>query len=111
VLLGIRAGVVPQSDFTPAFVLFGAALGAYVGSFMGAMLKMRHGSARNATAQHPVEAPAGRMIAVLIGAPDAEGRIIDLLRRHGARKVFRAEGTWRNGSWQDFDPRSPLAAV
>jgi hypothetical protein len=29
----------------------------------------------------------------------------------GARKVFRAEGTWRNGSWLDFDPRSPLAAV
>jgi hypothetical protein len=111
VLLGIRAGIIPQSDFTPAFVLFGAALGAYVGSFMGAMVKMRHGSARNATPEHPIEAPAGRMIAVLIGAPDAEARIIELLRRHGARKVFRAEGTWRNGSWQDFDPRSPLAAV
>ena len=110
-LLVIRTGVIPYSDFTAATVLFAAALGAYVGSFMGAMLKMRHGSARNATLEHPVEAPAGRMIAVLIGAPDAEGRIIELLRRHGARKVFRAEGTWRNGSWQDFDPRSPLATV
>ena len=111
VLIGVRTGLIPQSDFTPAFLLFGAALGAYVGSFMGAMVKMRHGSARNATPEHPIEAPAGRMIAVLIGAPDAEARIIELLRRHGARKVFRAEGTWRNGSWQDFDPRSPLAAV
>jgi hypothetical protein len=109
--LVIRMGAIPYSDFTAATMLFAAALGAYVGSFMGAMVKMRHGGAHNATPEHPIEAPAGRMIAVLIGAPDAEGRIIELLRRQGARKVFRAEGIWRNGSWQDFDPRSPLAAV
>lgn len=107
----IRAGLLPQTDFTAAAVLVAAGLGAYVGSFMGAMTKMRPGTRRNATVEHPVEAPAGRMIAVLSGAPDSEGRIIDLLRRHGARKVFKAEGIWRNGSWLDFDPRSPLATV
>jgi hypothetical protein len=107
----VRLGWLPGEEFTIPSVLFAAGLGGYVGSFMGAMVKMRPGTRRNATVEHPVETPAGRMIAVLSGAPDSEGRIIDLLRRHGARKVFKAEGTWRNGSWLDFDPRSPLATV
>jgi hypothetical protein len=107
----VRLGWLPGEEFAIPSVLFAAGLGGYVGSFMGAMLKMRPGTRRNATTEHPVETPAGRMIAVLSGAPDSEDRIIALLRRHGARKVFKAEGTWRNGSWLDFDPRSPLAAV
>src|SRR5262245_45112065 len=61
----IRVGLLPASDFTPFSILFAAALGAYVGSFGGAMLKMRPGTPRNATREHPVETPAGRMIAVL----------------------------------------------
>jgi hypothetical protein len=108
--LGIRAGIVPPSDFAPAIVLFAAALGAYVGSFAGAMLKMRHGRPREATREHPVEPPAGRMIAVLIQRAEDEKRAIDILGRSGARNIWRAEGTWRNG-WQDFDPRTPLATV
>jgi hypothetical protein len=38
-------------------------------------------------------------------------RAIDVLRRHHARDIGRAQGEWRNGSWKDFDPRSPLGAV
>ena len=59
---------------------------------MGAMVKMRPGTARNATAEHPIEAPAGRMIAVLIGAPDAEERIID-----AAAAPRRPQGVPRRG--------------
>jgi hypothetical protein len=106
----LRAGIIPPSDLSPVAVLFAAALGAYVGSFVGAMLRMRHGSARNATREHPTEAPAGRMIAVLIALPEDEASALDALRRAGARHLWRAEGVWRNG-WQDFDPRAPLAAV
>jgi len=108
---GIRSGIIPPSDFSAVAVLVAAALGAYVGSFVGAMLRMRHGSARNATREHPDEAPAGRMIAVLIALPEDEASALDALRRSGARHLWRAEGTWRNGSWLDFDPRTPLAAV
>jgi hypothetical protein len=108
---GIRAGIIPPSDFTPVTVIIGAALGAYIGSFFGAMARMRAGTARNATRQHPNEAPAGQMIAVLIERAESEARATDVLRGSGASHIWRAEGTWRNGAWQDFDPRAPLAAV
>ena len=29
------------------------------------------------------------------------------LRRGGARDVERAEGQWRDGRWEDFDPLAP----
>jgi hypothetical protein len=110
-LAALRLGWLPASEWTVVSVVLGAGVGAYVGSFMGAMSRMRHGSARNATAAHPAEPPAGRMIAVLIGRQGADARAVELLRSSGARRVFRAEGTWRNGSWLDFDPRSRLVAV
>jgi hypothetical protein len=110
-LLAVRLGWLPATDWAPVSLIFGAGLGAYVGSFMGAMSRMRPGGPHNASAEHPAESPAGRMIAVLAQPAEADKRAIDILRSNGARRVFRAEGTWRNGSWLDFDPRAPLAAV
>jgi hypothetical protein len=86
-------------------------LGAYIGSFIGAMVKFRDGRRAEATAEHPVEPPAGRMIAVNVDRPQMEDRAIAALRRHAARELGRAEGEWRNGSWRDFDPRRPLSAA
>jgi len=51
------------------------------------------------------------MIAVNVDRAGTEKRAIEILKRHGARDVRRAEGEWANGSWRDFDPRAPLAAV
>jgi hypothetical protein len=51
------------------------------------------------------------MIAVNVDRVGTQKRAIDILKRHGARDVRRAEGKWANGSWRDFDPRAPLAAV
>jgi muconolactone delta-isomerase len=51
------------------------------------------------------------MIAVLIARPEQESRAIEILRRCGSHHLWRAEGTWRNGSWLDYDPRGPLAAI
>jgi hypothetical protein len=53
----------------------------------------------------------GRMIAVNVDRPETERRAIDILHRHHAKEVGRAEGTWREGSWKDFDPRAPLSAA
>ena len=66
---------------------------------------------RDHTPEHPVEMPAGRMIAVCVDRAGSEPRAINVLRRTGAREVGRAQGQWRDGGWRDFDPRSPLAAV
>jgi hypothetical protein len=51
------------------------------------------------------------MIAVNVDRPGTEKRAIEILRRHRARDVRRAEGEWADGAWRDFDPRAPLAAV
>jgi hypothetical protein len=51
------------------------------------------------------------MIAVNVDRPEAEARALAVLRSQGASEIGRAEGEWRDGSWRDFDPRAPLAAV
>ena len=43
----------------------------------------------------------------LAGTEDVALRI---LQNTPARDVVRTHGEWRDGSWQDFDPRTPLAA-
>jgi hypothetical protein len=109
--VAIRTGILPPSEYVWLAVAIVGGVGAYVGSFAGAMTRMRPGTSRNATREHPNEPPAGRMIAVLIEPPETDTRAIEQLKRHGARNVWRAEGTWRNGSWLDFDPRSRLVSV
>jgi hypothetical protein len=109
--VAIRTGILPPSEFAWLALVIAGGVGAYVGSFAGAMVKMRAGTARNATREHPNEPPAGRMIAVLIENPEMDALAIEILGHNGARKMWRAEGTWGNGSWLDFDPRSRLVAV
>ena len=84
-----------------------AAAGAYVGSLIGAMSKMRSGSLRRATVEHPVERPSGLMVAINVDRQGSEPRAIETLRRYGARDIERTEGEWKDGDWKDFDPRMP----
>jgi hypothetical protein len=105
--LGLLIAWLVADNYRGAALLFGAALGAYVGSFLGAMNKVRGGRKAEASVRHPVEPKAGRMIAVKADRPGADQRAVKVLRELGARDVGRAEGDWRNG-WKDFDPRAPL---
>jgi hypothetical protein len=106
-LLGMLIAWLVARDYGAVVILFGAALGAYVGSFLGAMRKVRGGRPSEASIEHPVEAKAGRMIAVNADRPGMDVRALKVLRELGARDLGRADGTWRNG-WKDFDPRAPL---
>lgn len=105
--IGALVAWLVADNWVIASVLFGAALGAYVGSFLGAMNKMRGGRKSQASLEHPVEPKGGRMIAVKADRPGADQQALKVLRELGARDVGRAEGDWRNG-WKDFDPRAPL---
>ncbi len=105
--LGLLVAWLVADNYRAAAMLFGAALGAYVGSFLGAMNRVRGGRRAEATREHPVEPRGGRMIAVKADRPGADQRALKVLRELGARDVGRAEGDWRNG-WKDFDPRAPL---
>jgi hypothetical protein len=106
-LIGMLIGFAIDSRYGAVVVLFAAGLGAYVGSFLGTMRKVRGGRPEEATRAHPLEPKAGRMIAVNADRPGMDARALKVLREFGARDVGRADGTWRNG-WKDFDPRAPL---
>jgi predicted lipid-binding transport protein (Tim44 family) len=106
-LIGMLIGFAIDSRYGAVAVLFAAGLGAYLGSFVGTMRRLRGGRRKEATIEHPLEPKAGRMIAVNVDRPDTYQRALKVLREFGARDVGRADGTWRNG-WKDFDPRAPL---
>ena len=105
--IGFVVAWLVADNYRGAALLFGAALGAYVGSFLGTMKKVRGGRRAEATVEHPVEPRGGRMIAVKADRPGTDQRALKVLRELGARDIGRAEGDWRNG-WKDFDPRAPL---
>jgi hypothetical protein len=51
-----------------------------------------------------VRRPAGVVVAVNLASPGAVAEIERILREDGALLVEKAEGDWRAGDWQDFDP-------
>jgi len=110
-VIGAAGGWLVSGDLGLVVIPLGAGLGAYIGSFAGSMARVRGGRRASASVEHPVEPRGGRMIAVNVDRPETDNRAIEILRRHGARDVRRAEGRWADGSWRDFDPRAPLAAV
>jgi hypothetical protein len=113
-LIGAAAGAAAGALFSRQFgiivILIAGALGAYLGAFAGSMSKLRGAGRAEHTEAHPVEMPAGRVIAVNVDRPEMEPRAMEVLRRHGALDLGRTEGTWRDGSWRDFNPRNPLHA-
>ena len=107
-LIGMLIGFLVARDYGAVVILFGAGVGAYVGSFLGAMRKVHHPRPEDARPDRPLEVGrGGRMIAVNVDRPAMDARAIKVLREFGAHDVGRAEGDWRNG-WKDFDPRAPL---
>ena len=110
-VIGAAVGWLASGELGMVVIPLGAGLGAYIGSFAGTMAKVRAGRYDAASVDHPVEPRGGRMIAINVDRPGTERKAIEILKRHGARDVRRAEGQWANGSWRDFDPRAPLATV
>jgi hypothetical protein len=108
---GLALGTLLSMGHGVIAVLLLTGLGAYVGSFIGAMAHMRDHRAVPGDSEHPVETPAGTMIAVNVDRPGMLDRAVGDLRGHGAREVGATQGLWANGSWRDFDPRAPLGAI
>jgi hypothetical protein len=105
--IGAVAGLAATPLVGPAAIAGGAATGAYVGSMAGAMNTMKD---KPATAD-PVTRPSGVMLAVPAEMDEDEEVAVDLMREAGARMIERADGTWENGHWTDFDPVSPPQVI
>src|SRR5262245_60191019 len=108
-LIGVLVGLAIDSRYGAVAVLFAAGVGAYLGSFVGAVRKVRGARPGEASVQEPAEPEAGRMVAVKADRPGSDAAALRILREFSARDLGRAAGTWRNG-WKDFDPRAPLMA-
>lgn len=76
-----------------------AGAGAYVGALAGAVNATDHASTRR-----PLRRPAGVIVAVHVGDSGRDDDAIRLLEATGAEGIERADGTWRDGDWIDFDP-------
>lgn len=95
--VGAVAGLAATPVLGPIAVAGGAAAGAYAGSLAGAVGRM--GENRPS----PQPRPAGVMVAVNAELSERKTRAVQVLREHGARMIERADGTWRDGKWADFD--------
>jgi len=106
-VLGALIGLAVDSRYGAVAVLFAAGVGAYLGSFVGTMRKVRGARPGEASVTHPAEPKGGRLVAVKADRPGTDAAALRILREFQARDVGRADGTWRDG-WKDFDPRAPL---
>lgn len=102
--LGVGLAISPVTG--PLGPIGGVAVGAYVGSLAGALEQM-HDKEESRPAEEPVPVrPAGVLVAINTSQSPIEQTAIDILRRIGAHNIERAEGTWRDGAWEDFDASS-----
>ena len=109
-LVGAVIGSIASLHLGGPALYFIAGLGALIGAFAGVMMRVHDPRPHEHSAEHPVEMPAGHVIAVCVDREGTEPRAVTVLRSHGATQVGRTQGHWANG-WRDFDPRSPLATV
>jgi hypothetical protein len=105
--VGAVAGLAATPLVGPAGIAGGAATGAYLGSMAGAVNTMKDKPA----ATRPVIRPPGVMLAVPANVDEDVEVAVDLMREAGARMIERADGTWRNGHWTDFDPVRPPEVI
>lgn len=104
--IGAMAGAATAPVTGPLGAMAGAAVGAYVGSLAGGMGAMKEDGAGEGENPVPVR-QAGMVAAVSVSDPASETSAIDILRSLGAQDIERAEGSIRDGNWEDFDPVQP----
>ncbi len=105
--LGSAAGLALGAAAVPVVGIAAAvgsiAAGAYAGSLAGAVGSL---GKDEPDAAPPVARPAGVVVAVHAPTPPERERATSILWRHRAYSIELAEGNWKDGTWQDFDPVS-----
>ena len=99
---GLALGAVAVPVVGPIAAAAGLAVGAYTGSLHGAMSNL----GEDAPAAQVAPRPAGVRLAAHILSPTYREHVLAAFKRHEALSVEEADGTWRDGSWVDFDPVS-----
>jgi hypothetical protein len=86
-------------------LIVATAVGAYVGSLVGAMLMTRGGghTQESVPAARPHERESGVLLAVHVN-PDERLQAVEILREAHGEDIEEASGRWQRGQWADFDP-------
>jgi len=106
---GAVAGAIAGAAITPlmgpAGIVAGAGVGAYTGSLVGGM---KGGVDQEAQPDDTIVRPAETLVAVNadMAGIDAD-RIVGIFQECDAWQIERAEGTWTDGEWTDFNPVMP----
>ena len=101
--VGLAAGAAATPFLGPAGIAAGVGVGAYAGSLVGGLKEIEH----EPSADHSDVRPAENLVAVNVDAGGAtEDAVVRVLEECGALVVERAEGTWSEGCWNDFQPAS-----
>jgi hypothetical protein len=101
--VGVAAGIVATPLLGPAGIAAGAGVGGYTGSLVGGLGEVTTESQPD----HEDVRPAEAMVAVNVDAGSVSADdVIRIFEDCGAHQVERAEGTWANGEWADFNPVS-----
>jgi len=101
--VGLAAGAAAAPFVGPAGFAAAAGVGAYTGALVGSLNEIE----QEPSPDHGDVRPAENMVAVNADASGAsEEVIVHTLEQCGAQLVERAEGTWADDTWADFDPTS-----
>ncbi|TFW28634.1 glycine zipper domain-containing protein [Duganella callida] len=107
---GAVAGAVVGSAAIPIAGPLGPVVGALVGAHVGSLYSLHETKERGEPEDDGsnVRPPrkAGMMIAVAVDDTAQEQLALEVLHRHGARDIERAQGTIASGDWSDFNPNS-----
>jgi hypothetical protein len=100
---GLALGLAAAPLVGPLAVAGGLVAGAYSGSLAGAVGALGKGETRP---EPPVARPSGVVVAVHAPTTFERERATAVLQRQRANSIEIAEGTWKDGTWRDFDPVS-----
>ena len=101
--VGLAAGAAATPFLGPAGIAAGVGVGAYTGSLVGSLKEIEH----EPSPDHGDVRPAENMVAVNLDACNcSEESVLRTLEECGALIVERAQGTWSDDAWADFDPAS-----
>jgi len=100
---GLALGLVATPFAGPVAAVGAMAAGAYAGSLAGAVNSLGNDHPRPAS---PLARPAGVVVAVYTPTAADRERSTAVFLRHRAESIEQADGTWSDGTWQDFDPVS-----
>ena len=102
--VGAAAGVAAGAAMTPFLGPVGIAAGIGVGAYTASLVGGLSGTKKEPQPGHEDFRPAEMLVAVNFDAAGVtEAELVRIFEESGAWQVERAQGTWADGVWSDFD--------